>query len=290
MNDIAVVLVAMYRYQNYPVRTMCPMLKEIDGIKPHAIFFKDSVTNTFKLPTYQEEKLFVNLIIKLNPKLVGFSVLSPYVPIAKRLTKLVRDNSSSLIIWGGIHPTVYPESCIDEADMLCIGEGEGALSDLVKCLKDGKSYQTIENLWVEGGDHIFKNPMRPLVQNLDSLPYPSYGYYSYYLIYSGMMTKSDPLLSDNSFSVQTSRGCPYPCSYCVNSLLQSLFKNLGHYTRRRSVSNIIKEIKEKTCKGYNNQSCSPSPIPNTCILWKKRIQGERESDEQKCPDINNKKN
>lgn len=244
MNKLVIALVALYRYQNFPVRIMHPLLKEIDGIEPHAIFFKNLDTNIFNLPTDQEEELFVKLITKLNPKLVGFSVLSPYVPIAKRLTKLVKDNSSSLVIWGGVHPTIFPESCINETDMLCVGEGEGAITDLVKYLRDRKSHQSIKNLWVKNGNHIIKNPMRPLIQNLDSIPFPSYGDNSYYFIDSGKMRKNDPLLLDNCFMVQASRGCRYSCSYCVNSLLRPLFKDIGPYTRRRSVNNIIKEIKE----------------------------------------------
>ena len=188
--------------------------------------------------------MFVNKIIELKPAFVGISVLSPYVPIAKRLTKLIRDNSLSLVIWGGIHPTISPDSCIKEADIICVGEGEGAITDLVTHLRDGKEYLNIENLWINNGGHIIRNPMRSLMQDLDSLPFPSYGNDSFYFIDSNRITTKDPTLLDSCLTIQTSRGCPYVCSYCVNSLLRPLFKNLGPYTRRKSVNNIIREIKE----------------------------------------------
>lgn len=197
----------------------------------------------FNFSTDKEEKLFIKTITDLNPTIVGFSVLSPFVPIATRLTKIIKNNCSSLVIWGGVHPTISPETCINEVDMLCVGEGEGAMTDLVTHLRDKKPYQSIKNLWVNKGDHIIKNPMRPLIQDLDSLPFPSCGNDSYYFIDSNKVTKNDPLFLDDCLWIQASRGCPYSCSFCVNSVLRPLFKELGNFTRRRSVDNIIREIK-----------------------------------------------
>lgn len=225
---------------------MHSLLEDISGIKPYTIFFQNYDTNVFKTPTEIDEDLFIKQIIDLDPNLVGISVLSPYVPVAKRLTKLIRDNSSALVIWGGIHPTISPELCIKEADIICVGEGEGAIEDLVTHLRDGKEYLSISNLWINNDSHITRNPMRPLIQDLDSLPFPSYGNDSFYFIQSGKMTRNDAALFLGAhLFIQTSRGCPFVCSYCVNSLLRPLFKNLGHYTRRRSVNNIIREIKEQ---------------------------------------------
>jgi len=248
MNNLVVVLVALHRYRNLPVRIMHPLLENIDGIKPYTIFFKNYNTNVFTPPTHQELELFVKLINKLNPKLIGFSVLSLHVPIVKKLTKLIKNNNpSSLVIWGGVHPTITPETCINEADMLCIGEGEGVITDLAKHLRDNKPYHYIKNLYAKNGKRIIKNPLRPLIQDLDSLPFPCYGSDSYYFIDSNSVIKEDALLQEDMFWVQGSRGCPYSCSYCVNSVLQPLLKGLGPYTRRRSVDNIIREIKENLC-------------------------------------------
>ena len=238
-----IVLVALHRFLNFPIRIMHPLLENIEGIKPHTVFYKNQEYNLFKAPTDIEEDLFVKKIIDLNPIIVGISVLSLYFPTAKRLTKLIRDNSSALVVWGGVHPTISPESCIKEADIICVGEGEGAITDLVTRLRDGKEYRDIENLWINNGNHIIKNPMRPLIQNLDSLPFPTYGNDSFSFINSDRLTTEDPSLSSSLLMIQTSRGCPYVCSYCVNSLLRPLFKNLGPYTRRRSVNSIIREIK-----------------------------------------------
>jgi radical SAM superfamily enzyme YgiQ (UPF0313 family) len=118
---ITVVLIAMHA-----------LLENIEGVHPHTIFFKNHYTNDLKYPTAKEEELFAEKISELNPHIVGLSVLSPYVFIAKRLSRIVKNNSAAAVVWGGIHPTLSPETSIEEADMICLGEGEGPLTDLVQ--------------------------------------------------------------------------------------------------------------------------------------------------------------
>jgi len=239
-----VLLVALYRYQNFPIRIMHSLLENIDGVKPYTVFFKNYYTNALKYPTAREEDSFRKLIVHLKPDIVGFSVYSPYVSIARRLTEIVKDNSPALVVWGGIHPTLSPESCIGEADLICVGEGEGALSDLVLALRDGKDYQHIESLWVRNNGYTIRNPMRPLVQDLDSIPFPAYARDSFYFIGSNKITREDPTLLDPILAIMPARGCPFRCSFCVNSLLRPMYKNLGRYSRRRSVPNVIVELRE----------------------------------------------
>ena len=120
----------------------------------------------------------------------------------------------------------------------------GAIADIVTCLRDNNDYTHIENLWVNNGNSVVKNPMRQLVQDLDSLPFPAYGRSAFSFIDSDRNTSNDLALLDSYLWIQSSRGCPYVCSYCVNSMLRPLFNDHGNYTRRRSVDSIIREMKE----------------------------------------------
>ena len=250
---LTVVFVALYRYQNFPVRILHPLLENIDGIKPYTIFLKNCDTNTFGYPSKKEETLFLDLIKELNPAIVSFTILSPYVKIARKLTKLIKaQNPDIKIIWGGIHPTIYPESCIDDTDVICIGEGEGALTDLVTAIRDGKSFELINNLWVKKDNEIVKNPLRPLIQNLDLLPHPLYGSDDYYFIDNDSISKNDVALLDSNYYIMSSRGCPYKCSFCVNGILKSLYKPLGSYTRRKTVDCVISEINQYLAKTQGN--------------------------------------
>ena len=95
--NVRIVLIALYRYWNFPIRTLHALLDETEGFQPYSIFLKNSVVNIFKPPTELEEKLFSDTIIRLNPAIVGFSVLSPYVNTAKRLTGIVKERTDALL-------------------------------------------------------------------------------------------------------------------------------------------------------------------------------------------------
>ena len=241
---ITVVLIALYKYQNFPVRTMHALLENVEGVDPHTIFFKNHYTNDIRYPTATEEELFAEKIRELNPHLVGLSVLSPYMSIARRLTRIVRKNASATIIWGGIHPTISPETSIAEADMICQGEGEGALLDLIDAVKEGKDYHHFENFWSSNNGNIIKNSMRPLNQDLDAIPFPAYARDAFSFIGANQISQKDPTILEPILATMPARGCPFRCSYCVNSLLHPMYKKMGHFNRRRSVPNVIAELKE----------------------------------------------
>ena len=134
--DMNVVIVGLYTYFNVPVRILHPLADRIDGVKAHTIFYKNYDSNLFSLPTEKEEKLFLDIIIKINPKIVAISLLSPYVLIAKRITELVKKHTSAVVVWGGVGPTITPDEHIKHTDVICIGEGERSFEELIIAVRD----------------------------------------------------------------------------------------------------------------------------------------------------------
>ena len=120
MEKTQVVIVGLYTYFNVPVRILHPLVDRLDGVKAHTIFYKNYDSNIFSLPSVKEEGIFVDTIKQLNPKIVAISLLSPYVLIAKRLTELIKKNTSAIVIWGGVGPTISPEVHIKLTDIFLL--------------------------------------------------------------------------------------------------------------------------------------------------------------------------
>ncbi|MFA5153102.1 MAG: B12-binding domain-containing radical SAM protein, partial [Clostridia bacterium] len=134
----------------------------------------------------------------------------------------------------GIHPTSVPEKVIKNefVDFIITGEGEGALADLVQKLENQDSDFRINNLWSKKDGQVIANEPRGLIQDLDSLPFPDKN------LYSGEFTDFH-----KQYSIITSRGCPFSCTYCSNSYLKEFYRGKGEFLRFRSVENVIKELK-----------------------------------------------
>jgi len=143
------------------------------------------------------------------------------------------------VIVGGQHPTVSPEEVIkgDAVDYICVGEGEEAITDLIKALETNGDTTNIKNIWAKKDGKIFRNPIRPLMQDLDKLPFPDYDLFDIRHI------------SDMG-KFETSRGCPYSCTYCINDYMQHLYGGVGGYHREKSVKRAVEEIAYFT-KKYN---------------------------------------
>lgn len=185
--------------------------------------------------------------------LIGISLLTNYFFRAVTVTKALQAKLDIPIVWGGPHPTAQPEQCLQYADMVCLGEGEEAVVDLVKRVSTGQRYDEIPNIWLRQGNKIQRNDPRPLIQNLDSLPMPDCDLLGQYILENEKIRtlNADLLLQHAIFRsadeqgltypVLSSRGCPHNCSYCANDMWRRMYAG-QRYVRRRSVEAICDEI------------------------------------------------
>ncbi|MHA1132270.1 MAG: B12-binding domain-containing radical SAM protein, partial [Candidatus Helarchaeota archaeon] len=190
------------------------------------------------------EENIVEKTLKLNPDIIAFSITSPEREWMVKRGREIRKKFKKLIICGGPHPTYYPEAIRESfLDVICVGEGEAAIIDLVNALEENKDMTRIQNLIVKKGEKIYKNAIRPLIQDLDSNPFPDRTIYDRYSFFKN--SKNDYFCRT---AIQTSRGCPYTCTFCLTPLYNRLCKGKGKIIRTRTVANVIEEMKKKKKK------------------------------------------
>ena len=111
-------------------------------------------------------------ILGINPGLVGISLMSTEYCAARDLTKNIKSFvKSAPIVWGGIHPTISPENCLDHADYVCVGEAEKTILDIAGAIDRNESIKNINNLCYLENKSIKRNPLYALDDNLDNIPF-----------------------------------------------------------------------------------------------------------------------
>ena len=181
-----------------------------------------------------KNKIILNEFINdFNPKLICFTAVATEYSFIASIAKYVKKTHEDIfLLIGGSHASLKPDEVQSgDFDALCIGEGEYPTLELVSQLEKGLSPARIPNLWIKQGTKFEKTPPRPLIQNLDDLPFPDRQMWSKWI--------NDK--SGKVSSVLIGRGCPFNCTYCCNHALKNLAS--GAYVRFRSPANIVKEIK-----------------------------------------------
>lgn len=183
-----------------------------------------------------ERRGWIDEIKDFMPDILGFSCLTGGHLWAESCVEKIKKNEKweIPIIIGGSHPTFFPKMIENPyIDFICRGEGEYALKELLDNIDTGSDLTSIPNIWTKVNGRTIENDVRPLIEDLDSLPIPDRSHY--YDKYSFL--KKSP-----HKRIIASRGCPFNCTFCYNSALKSLYRNKGKLLRRRSVENVIEEV------------------------------------------------
>jgi anaerobic magnesium-protoporphyrin IX monomethyl ester cyclase len=186
-------------------------------------------------PTGRRE--LIELVSRTGPGLVAFSATTLQFSKVRAMSSWVKEELGVPTVCGGVHPTIAPEEAIAEPgiDYICVGEGEEALVQLCDTLEGGGSVEGVAGIWGRSGGKVSRNPVRALVEDLDSLPFPDRGIF-------------DPAKfarnQQKRLTMMASRGCPFNCSYCCNHLQKTIYPNGEHYVRFRSPGNVVTEIED----------------------------------------------
>ena len=194
-----------------------------------------------------------------NAVLVGISMMTNYHHSMGHLTDQIARRLGTPVVWGGAHATLRPGQCLEHATYACVGEGEEALLELAIGLREGRPCNRIPNISTVEDGRLTSNPIRPLIQDLDALPFQDYDLADHFLYRreeQRVVAMDDSLLevyldygprslrrAQPTFQVMIARGCPYTCTFCGNHAIAALYPG-QRYLRRRSNANAVAEIKE----------------------------------------------
>lgn len=166
--------------------------------------------------------------------LVGFSVYTACYQWALGVARAIKARISAPVVFGGVHVTADPARVLmqDAVDAVVVGEGEGAMLDIVESLDKSRiSLSDIPNVGIKNNGKLTINQPRPYIRDLDSIPLPD----------KRLFFDKSPSFA-HAYLAMTSRGCPFRCHYCMNSLYPELYPNERGHIRRQSVDRVIGEL------------------------------------------------
>lgn len=187
-----------------------------------------------------DREAFLKKVRKIDPGMVCFSFNSHQWFYIRKLAGWLEESHPVPTVAGGVHATHAPEEVIAHpgVQMVCRGEGDEAIVELAEALELGQDPSSISNLWAKNGEVVIHNEVRPLVRDLDRLPFSDRE------IFDMERALRESIFEENAneMTMMAGRGCPLNCHYCCNNALMKLYRGKGAYVRFRSVDHVMSEI------------------------------------------------
>lgn len=172
--------------------------------------------------------------------LIGITATTPLIQDAWEMAQLCKRLGLTVVL-GGPHLTIMPLESLapphhEYVDYVFKGESEYSFLELVDLLEAGKQPGLLPGIHFLRGDEIVASPESPMIPDLDALPFPAHDLFKIDR-YANLQPLTDGLDPDaRSFTILTSRGCPYKCTFCSKPVT-------GDTWRARSVESVVQEWK-----------------------------------------------
>lgn len=179
------------------------------------------------------------LINEFKPDLIAITIFTLSRPFAYELIQKIKERTTIPVVIGGAHVSTIKSLALKEtgADFAVKYEGEYPLLELTRELNSpNPHFERVSNLIWRDKEKIIENADRPLLTDLDKLPFPQFELYD---------IRVHPAHGEKIVPLITSRGCPFECNFCSVKLY------MGRGFRKRSSGNVFDEIKYQYGKGYH---------------------------------------
>jgi anaerobic magnesium-protoporphyrin IX monomethyl ester cyclase len=184
---------------------------------------KDLVIKIFN---YDEDEL--SILESFAPDIIGLTSFTHYFKKSVQISKLLKQKfPRSLLVFGGCHISVMPESLEGDFDLAVIGEGEQTFLEIVDNYSDisDLSFKSIDGVSYRENGSIIINKRRALIRNLDEIPIPDRDNIN---DLERIITSDHPGWFGRTglryAQLSTSRGCPYNCIFCQPSAMWEKYR------------------------------------------------------------------
>ncbi|MDY0038742.1 MAG: radical SAM protein [Desulforhabdus sp.] len=243
------------------IRILSSLLR-LRGHKTQLLFLPtlDDLRRRTTRARYSYSSRVLDQVLELcsDSDLIGISLMTHHFNISSDFTRTLQERLSAPIIWGGIHPTVCPEESLEFADMICLGEAESSLPELVDRMENNDDLTAIPGIWLRQNGRIVANGAGPLVDDLNELPFPDYSFNEHHLLegedlkpmtagsWLQHLLRFFPPFNPGfpprpAYQILSARGCPFVCTFCGETPLNDQIYG-RRYFRKRNIVNVINEL------------------------------------------------
>jgi len=189
---------------------------------------------------YPEEHL-TEYLNRNHFDVIGLGIIAGYYQYRKllKISKAIEQSTDKpFYIMGGHGPSPEPAYFLKKtnANVVIIGEGEETIVELLEKLARGETLHSVKGIAFREEEQIFVNERRPLIKDIDTIPFPAYELFP--IAYYRLLRMPHANNADFTMPLLSGRGCPFQCTFCYR---------MDEGFRPRSNESIIEEIKLLQC-------------------------------------------
>lgn len=189
----------------------------------YAVDFRDYQTcpaeDPFDMPVFLD-------FLRDPAPVIGLSCMANLLPFTVLAMKALREAyPDRTLVLGGVGSTAVDEKVLTRfpwIDVVARSEGERTAPELLGALRRRDNLGAVPGITFRSNGHVVRNPDRPRIADLDSIPFPAF--------------ERVDLARYAGYGMMTSRGCPYLCTFC------SVAPVWNHESYSRSPRSIVDEM------------------------------------------------
>jgi len=193
------------------------------------------------IDTMVEEDYYSKIENELQHSLfVGITAMTAQLNHAVKIARLIKEKApEKKIIWGGFHPTTFPEGTLESeyCDIVAIGESDQTIIEIYQNLSEKEPLNGVKGIVYKENNRVIKTPTRELNAEIPVLDYTLLENLELYIDQNLYPIEKEP---KRSIQIHCGRGCFYQCTFCSEN---SSFKH-----RAKDAKTLVKEIKDLTQK------------------------------------------